>query len=158
MPSAATSPSPVSPVCTKCGTFRKSGKRSCCARGGTWYENCGDDGDTDFDHTWTEGKTACKSKCSANIYALMSDTCLCILLNFFHVVCTRPGMTQSLATTTVSSECTKCGTFKESGKRSCCARGGTWYLNCGDPGDSDFDHTWGEGIAACISKFTVGPI
>ena len=47
------------------------------------------------------------------------------------------------------SECVKCGTTRKSGKRSCCARGGNWFKNCGDAGDTKFDHTWSEGIRAC---------
>ena len=47
--------------CAKCGTT-KAGKRSCCARGGTWFENCGQAGDTQFDHTWTDGIETCKSR------------------------------------------------------------------------------------------------
>ena len=50
-----------SPVCLECGTIKKSGKRSCCARGGAWFKNCGDVGDTKSDHTWAEGIQACKS-------------------------------------------------------------------------------------------------
>ena len=46
--------------CVKCAT-NKVGKYSCCARGGAWFKNCGDVGDTKFDHTWTEGIEACKS-------------------------------------------------------------------------------------------------
>ena len=46
--------------CVTCGTIKKSGKRSCCARGGAWFKNCGDAGDTKFDHTWAEGIRACK--------------------------------------------------------------------------------------------------
>ena len=57
------------------------------------------------------------------------------------------------ATTIPSSTCTKCGTFTKSGKPSCCARGGAWFNKCGDPGDSKFGHTWGEGIRACKSEF-----
>ena len=53
-----------------------------------------------------------------------------------------------------SSTCLKCGTFDKSGQLSCCARGGTWFNKCGDPGDSKFDHTWFEGTQACKSKFT----
>ena len=49
-----------------------------------------------------------------------------------------------------SSECVKCGTSK-GGKRSCCARGGAWFKNCGDVGDMKFDHTWAEGIQSCES-------
>ena len=48
-------------VCPKCGTIKKSGKRSCCARDGAWFKNCGDGDDTQFDHTWTEGIQACRS-------------------------------------------------------------------------------------------------
>ena len=47
--------------CPKCGTIKKSAKRSCCARGGAWFKNCGDAGDPRFDHTWTEGIQACQS-------------------------------------------------------------------------------------------------
>ena len=36
-----------------------------------------------------------------------------------------------------------------SGKRSCCIRGGAWFKKCGDVGDSDFKYTWFEGIKAC---------
>ena len=49
-----------SSVCTKCGTTKKSGKRSCCARGGAWFKNCGDAGEVKFDHTWAEGVQVCK--------------------------------------------------------------------------------------------------
>ena len=55
--SAATS----STVCPNCGTAKKSGKRSCCARGGAWFKKCGDAGDTKFEHTWAEGVQACKN-------------------------------------------------------------------------------------------------
>ena len=52
--------------------------------------------------------------------------------------------------TTVGSACPKCGTLKKSGKRSCCAPGGTWFQNCGDGSNSNVDHTWFEGIQACV--------
>ena len=52
----------ISPVCTKCGILKKSGKHSCCAGGGAWFKNCGDAGDSNFGHTWVEGIQACKSK------------------------------------------------------------------------------------------------
>ena len=45
--------------CPKCGTVRKSGKLSCCARGGAWFEKCGGAGHSNFDHTWVEGVQAC---------------------------------------------------------------------------------------------------
>ena len=47
--------------CPKCGTIKKSGKLSCCARGGAWFKQCGDVGDSSFGHTWVEGMQACKS-------------------------------------------------------------------------------------------------
>ena len=48
-------------TCPKCGITKKSSKRSCCARGGAWFKNCGDDSDSEFDHTWAEGIQACAS-------------------------------------------------------------------------------------------------
>ena len=53
--------------------------------------------------------------------------------------------------TTVISTCSKCGSTKKSSKRSCCARGGAWFKNCGDAGNPKFDHTWAEGLRACRS-------
>ena len=50
------------------------------------------------------------------------------------------------------SRCPKCGTAKKSGKYSCCARGGAWFTNCGDAGDTQFEHTWAEGVEACESR------
>ena len=51
-------------MCPKCA-INKAGKRSCCARGGTWFKNCGDTGDTTVDHTWAEGIQACGSALQA---------------------------------------------------------------------------------------------
>ena len=53
---------------------------------------------------------------------------------------------------TVGPVCRKCGIIKQSGKLSCCARGGAWFKKCGDAGDSNFEHTWVEGIQACKGK------
>ena len=50
---------------------------------------------------------------------------------------------------TVHFLCPKCGSVKKSRERSCCARGGAWFKACGDVGDSQFDHTWADGIQAC---------
>ena len=47
-------------TCSKCRSTKKSGKLSCCARGGAWFKNCGDAGERKFDHTWAEGIQACK--------------------------------------------------------------------------------------------------
>ena len=68
----------------------------------------------------------------------------------------RPGtMTPSLAVPTSTIDnlvCSKCGTTRQSGKRSCCARGGAWFKKCGDVGDTHVDHTWAEGVIACKGK------
>ena len=53
----------------------------------------------------------------------------------------------------INLECPKCGTTKRSGLISCCARGGTWFENCGNAGSTKFNHTWVEGIQACKSEF-----
>ena len=72
----------------------------------------------------------------------------------------RPGSkTPSLTmptSTTAMSVCPKCGTIKNSGRLSCCARGGAWFKSCGDVGDTQFDHTWTEGIRACKSTLSTG--
>ena len=52
----------VTPVCLECGISQKSGKSSCCARGGAWFGNCGHAGDRHFGHTWAEGIQSCKSR------------------------------------------------------------------------------------------------
>ena len=68
--------------------------------------------------------------------------------------------TASLFGVNSSSECFKCGTTKRTGKLSCCAHGGAWFKNCGDAGDTAFDHTWAEGIQACksyVSAVSVEP-
>ena len=58
-------------------------------------------------------------------------------------------VTPSLPALSDSKGCGKCARTKKSGKNSCCARGGAWFKNCGDAGDTQFDHTWAEGIQAC---------
>ena len=50
-------------VCPKCGTVGKSGKTSCCGRGGSWFRNCGSASNTKrLRHTWYEGILACKTR------------------------------------------------------------------------------------------------
>ena len=46
--------------CPRCGVAKKSGRQSCCFRGGAWFKNCGDENDKKFNHTWTEGAQACR--------------------------------------------------------------------------------------------------
>ena len=52
--------------CSKCGTFKKSGRVSCCAPGGAWYKNCGGSSNKNAVRTWFEGVNGCKRKCEAN--------------------------------------------------------------------------------------------
>ena len=49
-------------TCPRCGTFRKSGRFSCCAPGGAWFKNCGGVGSKNVDHRWSDGVKACKCK------------------------------------------------------------------------------------------------
>ena len=49
-------------VCPKCGTIRRSGKSSCCGRGGSWFGNCGSADSTKVEHRWYEGLEACKTR------------------------------------------------------------------------------------------------
>ena len=62
--------------CSKCGIINSFGTRSCCAYGGAWFNNCGDDGDTQLDHTWTEGIQVCK-----NINKSSVETSIEVMLN-----------------------------------------------------------------------------
>ena len=48
--------------CEICGTFKKFGRKSCCAPGGSWYKQCGDVNSGNADHTWLQGTEACKRK------------------------------------------------------------------------------------------------
>ena len=167
-----------SPLCLKCVTVKRSGESSCCARGGAWFKTCGDTSDAKFNHTWAEGIQACKSAlcgetelcvelCQA--YFQWSDMSCCrhsghvwpvttwctidtsCLFGFLNVRISTEPTTPSVSSMRSSNGCPKCATIKKSGKLSCCARGGAWFQKCGDAGDSNFDHTWVEGIQACKS-------
>jgi len=62
-PAAATTAASSS-RCAVCGSVKKSRKKSCCGRGGSWYKNCGTSDNKKskkFDHTWFEGIQVCKS-------------------------------------------------------------------------------------------------
>ena len=50
------------PVCPKCGIIGRSGKSSCCGRGGSWFGNCGSADNTKVEHRWYEGLEACKTR------------------------------------------------------------------------------------------------
>ena len=51
----------ITPVCPKCAAIKKSGKLSCCAPGGAWFNNCGFSSNSKTEHTWFEGVQACKN-------------------------------------------------------------------------------------------------
>ena len=76
----------------------------------------------------------------------------------------RTPITTSFSTPTSTSSITKmttcptCGTFEKSGRSSCCAPGGTWFKNCGGAHNTNVDHTWFEGVAACKRKYRVSGI
>ena len=74
---------------------------------------------------------------------------LMFLFYFNACIFTEAPQRSSPSTSINTNGCPKCGTTKKSGKLSCCARGGAWFKNCGDAGDTKFDHTWAEGIQAC---------
>ena len=56
---------------------------------------------------------------------------------------------------TVVSRCPKCGVNKK-GQPNCCARGGAWFGKCGLEGDTNFDHTWDEGLKVCEHEILSG--
>ena len=163
-------------TCPKCVTNR-SGKLSCCARGGAWFKKCGDVGDSNVEHTWFDGTRACKGKLTIvnhNVFGYCSTSFVLLTSVNAYVFTGSPKsttkiaavttitMTSSSATAPTTSTttaigpsastppitCPKCVT-NPSGKLSCCFRGGTWYRRCGDVGDPNFDHTWFDGIQAC---------
>ena len=57
-PSTLTIASTNTVTCPKCGEFKRSGRVSCCAPGGSWYKSCGSAGNTNADHRWFEGLEA----------------------------------------------------------------------------------------------------
>ena len=59
-PLAATSTT-ITSACPKCGVIAKSGKSSCCGRGGSWFKSCGSTVNAKLQHTWYEGIQACKT-------------------------------------------------------------------------------------------------
>ena len=67
-----------------------------------------------------------------------------------------PRKTPLATVTTISLACPKCGIIKQSGKISCCGRGGSWFGKCGSVGDTNIDHTWHEGLQACKGRTRFG--
>ena len=62
MPTAAVTTTSIGSACRECGTLQKSGKASCCARGGSWFGYCGSAGNANILHAWHEGIWACKAR------------------------------------------------------------------------------------------------
>ena len=60
MPMPGVSTTTTSSTCSECGTIAKSGKISCCGRGGSWFGQCGGVGNESFAHSWYEGIRTCK--------------------------------------------------------------------------------------------------
>ena len=177
-------------VCPKCGHTKESGKRSCCARGGAWFQNCGEADDKHFDHTWVEGIQACKSKlwrwwvlCHALWWVLLlklfvvanydtwdcdglftttkwwsmvvSVCCVIITPAFPTAAPTKKWLSAVSSSSNNNNRCLKCSITQKSDELSCCARGGAWFKNCGDAGDTRFDHTWFEGVQSCAGSATL---
>ena len=67
-------------VCAKCTIFEKSGELSCCASGAAWFNNCGDDGDSGFDHTWLEGFQACEGTLTMMLHLIYIGLSVSVLL------------------------------------------------------------------------------
>ena len=59
------------PVCAS----NKAGKRSCCVRGGAWFDQCGSPGDPNYEHTWADGIKSCQSK----LWWMTCGTCVYVL-------------------------------------------------------------------------------
>ena len=49
------------------------------------------------------------------------------------------------------AECRKCVRIK-TGEVTCCGQGGSWQGKCGPPGSAKFEHTWGDGLRACVKQ------
>ena len=61
------------------------------------------------------------------------------------------------AATSLPTLCPKCAIHQNSGKLTCCARGGSWHGMCGDTTNPKFDYTWAMGNKACKSKSPARP-
>ena len=133
-------------VCPKCGINKKTGQLSCCARGGAWFKNCGDFCGANVTYTWFEGIRACEGEETCFIFFLMLALCACLPC-IRNNKCVLSFVAANVTAST--SACPQCGKFAQSGKLSCCARGGAWFKSCGDPGDTKYEHTWEEGTETC---------
>ena len=80
---------------------------------------------------------------------LNADLRVLILTQLSYSITEINAQTISYTVRISKSMCVKCGTFKTTGQRSCCARGGAWFKKCGDAGNMTSAHTWTEGIQIC---------
>ena len=60
-------PNNAAMTCQKCAVANKAGLLSCCAPGGSWFQECGSSGDSRFGHTWIEGIRVCLDIASDNL-------------------------------------------------------------------------------------------
>ena len=136
--------------CNKCGVL-KSGQLSCCGKGGDWAQKCGHSNDSRFIHSWFDGILACQGKLTSHCVGRRSYVSPPVFIfDQYPTSKTLTPIATGETTAAVDGKvCPKCGINKKSGKRSCCAAGGAWASNCGETGNTDFDHTWLEGRQAC---------
>ena len=57
---------------------------------------------------------------------------------------------QTIQNIVTSAECPVC--VERQGTLSCCGRGASWHGKCGSPGNSNYEHTWHEGVKACANS------
>ena len=67
MPTSPVTTTSASSVCLKCGTVMKSGKSSCCGRGGSWFGRCTSARDANLTHTWYDGVRVCTAQRSQQV-------------------------------------------------------------------------------------------
>ena len=61
---------------------------------------------------------------------------------------TMPTSTSTPTSTANPNECPICGIWSDTGKRSCCAIGGSWVRQCGRR-SKGFRYSWADGVRAC---------
>ena len=125
-------------MCPKCAMIDRLGKLSCCAPTASWYKNCGRTGDSNFEHTWTEGFKACKYAAKVTLSTTVANNRRIAVVQ-----------SQAKAVAVTGYACPKCAVIDRLGELSCCATNASWHKNCGRTGDSNFEHTWTEGFKAC---------
>ena len=72
---------------------------------------------------------------------------------FFVPACPPTIAAAPVTTTTMDPVCKRCGDHEPTGALSyhlsCCNFGGSWFGNCGSPGDRRYQFSWDDGIQAC---------